>query len=96
MKYTHKNGTIEIGADTAIRPGYTVFSVKDSGIGIENDKLRKLFNSLKSELGTDNEKGHGIGLMLCKEFAIQNGGDIWVESVVGKGSTFYFSVKNEA
>ncbi len=96
LKYTFKDGTIDIGADKTTNPGFTVFWVQDSGIGIDKEKIPTLFYSLKSEKGTDNEKGHGIGLMLCKEFAVQNGGDIWVESEVGKGTTFYFSVKNVA
>ncbi len=94
LKYTFKDGTIDIGADKTTNPGFTVFWVQDSGIGIDKAKIPTLFYSLKSEKGTDNEKGHGIGLMLCKEFAVQNGGDIWVESEVGKGTIFYFSVKN--
>lgn len=94
LKYTFKDGTIDIGADKTINPGFTVFWVQDSGIGIDKAKIPTLFYSLKSENGTENEKGHGIGLMLCKEFAVQNGGDIWVESEVGKGTIFYFSVKN--
>lgn len=96
LKYTFQNGTIDIYADTSALKGFTVFSVKDSGIGIDKENISKLFYSLKSQKGTDNEKGHGIGLMLCKEFAVQNGGDIWVESEKGKGATFYFSVKSKA
>ncbi len=94
LKYTPKNGTIEINSDRVSKPGFTIFSVTDSGIGIDKNLLPTIFSSLKSRLGTENEKGNGIGLMLCKEFAVQNGGDIWVESIEGKGSTFYFSVKN--
>jgi signal transduction histidine kinase len=96
LKYTFQNGTIDIYSDTSLLKGFTVFSVKDSGIGIDKENITKLFYSLKSQKGTDNEKGHGIGLMLCKEFAVQNGGDIWVESEKGKGATFYFSVKSHA
>ena len=96
LKYTHHGGTIDINCDRTSRHCFTIFSVKDSGVGIDASILPKIFHSLKSQKGTDNEKGHGIGLMLCKEFAIQNGGDIWVESEVGKGTTFFFSVKNEA
>jgi len=57
--------------------------------------LSQLFKPLQSSEGTAHEKGNGIGLMLCKEFAVQNGGDLWVESEPGKGSTFYFSVKSQ-
>jgi signal transduction histidine kinase/Tfp pilus assembly protein PilF len=94
LKYTPRNGNIEITTDTKSKPGFTVFGVKDTGMGIDPELLPKLFYLLKSRDGTDNEKGNGIGLMLCKEFAIQNGGDIWVESEKGKGATFYLSVKS--
>lgn len=94
LKYTPRNGTIDINCDAVSRPGFIIFTVKDSGIGINKELLPNLFYSLKSEQGTENEKGHGIGLKLCKEFAMQNGGDIWVDSEPGKGSTFYFSVKS--
>ena len=52
-------------------------------------------NGIKS-IGTANEKGNGIGLMLCKEFAIRNGGDIWMQSEQGVGTTFYYSIPNAA
>ncbi len=94
LKYTYPKGLIEINADKKMKPGFTVFSVKDNGVGIPKDVLPKIFTALKSGEGTANEKGNGIGLMLCKEFAMKNGGDIWVESEEGKGATFSFSVKN--
>ena len=96
IKYTYENGVIEISSDRKMRPGFTVFSIKDNGMGIDKDVLPNIFNPQYSVTGTANEKGTGIGLMLCKEFAIQNGGDIWVESEAGKGATFYFAMKNAA
>jgi len=95
LKYTYQNGSIEIDADTTSKPGFTVFSVKDSGIGMSEELVSRLFKPLTSSEGTNHEKGHGIGLMLCKEFAVQNGGDLWVESEPGKGATFFFSVKSQ-
>jgi len=96
IKYTHDNGKIEISSDTKSKPGFTVFSVKDNGVGIDKELLPTIFNPLYSVTGTANEKGTGIGLMLCKEFVMQNGGNIWVESEAGKGATFYFSLKSAA
>ena len=96
LKYTNHNGRVEISADTQSLPGFTIFEVKDDGIGIPKEMLPNIFEPLNSTLGTAKEQGTGIGLMLCKEFAKQNGGDIWVESEPGAGTTFFFSVKTSA
>ncbi|TAG37967.1 MAG: hypothetical protein EAZ31_10945 [Cytophagia bacterium] len=67
--------------------------IKDTGIGIENKKIKKIFGEgHTSERGTAGEKGTGLGLTLCKDFVEKNGGKIWVESEVGKGTQFYFTV----
>jgi two-component system sensor histidine kinase/response regulator len=70
-------------------------SVADSGIGIGLDELNKLFNAEThfTKLGTNKEKGVGIGLLLTKEFVENNGGSIWVTSVLGKGATFTFTLE---
>jgi signal transduction histidine kinase len=69
-------------------------SVRDNGIGIKPDVLRILFDKTApyTTRGTANEKGTGLGLILCKEFVEKNGGKIWVESDDDKGSTFWFTV----
>ncbi len=95
IKFTNINGAISVGIDTALKPGYTVFSVKDNGIGIKKKNLSEIFEPFSSSTrGTANEQGTSMGLMLSKEFIIENGGSIWVESEEGKGATFYFSFKN--
>ena len=67
--------------------------VCDTGTGIKNQHLPKVFgNENFSTNGTNNEKGTGLGLMLCKDFIEKNHGEIWVESTFGKGSTFYFTL----
>lgn len=96
IKYTYEKGKIEISSDTKIKPGYIIFAVKDNGIGIDRALLPHIFNPSYSVTGTANEKGTGIGLMLCKEFVQQNGGDIWVQSEPGEGATFFFSLKSAA
>ena len=93
IKYTFNGGAITISADADKVPGFVVMSVKDTGTGIAADVLAKVFAPEQSLPGTADEKGTGIGLMLCKEFAYLNGGDIWAESVEGQGATFYFKVK---
>lgn len=93
IKYTNAGGHITISADTHSRKGYVVLSVKDDGVGIPKEQIPTLFHPVHSVPGTANEKGSGIGLMLCKEFAVLNGGTIWAESEPGKGATFYVAFK---
>jgi len=71
-----------------------VVSVKDFGKGMSQEEQQKLFNSEThfSKYGTNNEEGSGLGLLLCKDFATKNKGDLWLQSEEGKGSTFFFSV----
>ena len=94
LKFTPANGKVEI---KTVSTGDTIeISVKDTGIGIKNEDISKLFkiDSSFSKSGTENEKGTGLGLLLCKEFVEKHGGKIRVESEEGKGSTFTFSINN--
>lgn len=93
IKFTYQRGSIDIGCTTEPDNDMAVFYVRDTGKGMSQQQLAKLFEPFNTTDGTDHEKGTGIGLMLCKEFAIKNGGDLWAESEEGKGSTFYFSLK---
>lgn len=72
-----------------------IISVKDYGVGIDKEIISLLFQLDKkiSTKGTNKEKGTGMGLNLCYEFVTKNNGEIWVESEVGKGSTFFFSLE---
>ncbi len=97
IKYTHKYGEITI--KTFLVPDknniqYMGISVSDTGVGIPKEIQSKLFDvgETKSTKGTENEKGTGSGLILCKEFVEKHGGKIWVESEVGKGSIFNFTI----
>ena len=93
IKFSEPGDLIEV---SAVNKGdhYTV-SVKDHGVGIEPDIQKLLFDKTSgyTTRGTANEKGTGLGLILCKEFVERNGGKIWLESTPGKGSTFYFTIK---
>ena len=92
IKYTYYGGTIEMNAEQ--RSDEIVFSIKDNGVGMTKAQQEHIFQPFITSLeGTNQEKGNGIGLMLCKEFISKNGGRIWVESEKDKGSTFYFSLK---
>ncbi|HQI89996.1 MAG TPA: HAMP domain-containing sensor histidine kinase, partial [Tenuifilum sp.] len=67
--------------------------VEDTGKGMTSDVLQKLFGTqITSTPGTKNEKGTGLGLILCKEFVQLNGGEIWAESQHDKGSKFFFTL----
>ncbi len=93
IKFTQEGGTIEIGTIDDNNDMLTVF-VKDNGIGMTDDIKNKLFKIDESitSVGTAGESGTGLGLILCKEFVERHGGRIWVESELGKGTTFYFSL----
>ena len=92
IKFTHTNGKIVVS--TKNKDGFFEVSVNDSGIGMNPQNLEKIFkiDSKFSNLGTNNEKGTGLGLILCKEFVELQGGKIWVTSKVGIGSTFTFTL----
>ena len=81
----------------ADRKGDNAIEVKisDSGIGMTPEFKNKLFllNEKTSRKGTEGESSTGLGLLLCKEFLEKHGSEIWVESEVGKGSTFSFIMK---
>lgn len=92
IKFTHQNGTVELQAFK--RENHLEIMVADSGVGIPAKNLEKLFkiDSPCQSHGTENEKGTGLGLILCKEFVQKNNGRIWAESIEGSGSWFYFSL----
>lgn len=92
MKFTESGGEIKVGAEE--KGDEYVVSVSDNGVGISQDVQKILFEKTSgySTRGTANEKGTGLGLILCKEFVERNGGRIWLESTEGHGSTFYFTI----
>lgn len=92
IKFTPRKGEIVLSA--VKKDAFLEVSVKDNGMGmsekIRNDLFRIDVN--QSTKGTEDEKGTGLGLILCKEFVQKHGGKIWVESKLGKGSTFKFTI----
>ncbi len=95
VKFTYPSGTIKITAAQHDAEN-VAFSISDHGIGMNAASKRSVFKNFPViAIGTANEKGTGIGLMLCKEFAEANGGKIWVESEEGRGSTFSFTLKGK-
>ena len=92
IKFTNNGGVINISTEK--NSGKVTISVSDNGIGISPDNLAKLFDisEVLSTTGTAKETGTGLGLLLCKEFVEKHQGKIWVESEVGKGSDFKFTL----
>jgi signal transduction histidine kinase len=88
IKFTPENGKIEVSA--VEKESFVEISVKDTGIGMTAEQISNLFDNKThfTTRGTNNEKGTGLGLLLCKEFVEKEGGRIWVESQIGQGSTF--------
>lgn len=77
--------------------GMLMVCIKDNGTGMSPSTLEKLFRDENiSSRGTHNEKGTGLGLMICKDFMQRNGGDITVSSELGVGTTFYLTVPTKA
>jgi signal transduction histidine kinase len=90
IKFTPEDG--EISVSLKKEGGSCKVKVSDTGVGIPKENLEKIFrvDSNVSTKGTDGEKGTGLGLVLCKEFVEKHDGKIYVESEMGKGSSFVF------
>jgi signal transduction histidine kinase len=94
IKFTPQNGTITIGVSPVLEEGYGVFSVSDTGIGIPASDVQKLFSEffrVDNEIN-QNVKGTGLGLVLAKNIVQAHRGKMWVQSQVGIGTTFYFTL----
>ncbi len=92
IKFNQTKGRIIVSSKE--KDNFIELSVQDTGTGIESDNISKLFDfkELFTRQGTAGEKGTGLGLLLCKDFIEKHGGKIWVESVLGKGSKFIFTL----
>lgn len=90
IKFTPKGGTITVAAKEVGK--YAEISVEDTGVGMNETTMANLFrlDTTHSTLGTNQEAGTGLGLILCKEFVEKHDGKIWVESKLGVGSKFIF------
>jgi signal transduction histidine kinase len=88
VKFTEPYGSILV--TTSVNNSCVLIKVIDTGVGINKEKIEQLFikDMKTSTMGTNGEKGTGLGLLLCKELIELNKGEIKIESEIGKGSTF--------
>ncbi|PWN07743.1 tetratricopeptide repeat-containing sensor histidine kinase [Rhodohalobacter mucosus] len=93
IKFSEKEDSVRIKAFRSELDGMAEIHVIDEGTGIREQDQKKLFSKNHfTKRGTDNEKGSGLGLMLCKEFIEGHGGSLWFESKSGIGTTFMFTI----
>lgn len=95
IKHTEKGGSITVSAKK--KDDKIIVQVKDTGVGMSKEIMEKLFTPQIKTLSETRKKnkGAGIGLLLVKGFLEKNGGEIWVESIEGEGSSFYFTLLSE-
>jgi signal transduction histidine kinase len=95
IKFTAPRGQISLGINE--HSSFVEIYVQDSGTGITSEELEKIkSNNYYSTNGTASESGTGLGLMLCKDFLARHGGQMYIESQPGKGSTFSFTLPRQA
>lgn len=92
IKFSKENSEILVKMEEV--NGMAVVSVQDHGCGISEEGQKKLLHADThfSTFGTNNEEGSGLGLLLCKDFVVKNGGKLWFTSKEGEGSIFSFSI----
>lgn len=95
IKFTPQKGIITIVSED--KDDYIEISISDNGIGIPSEIIPKLFvqGGTVSTMGTENEQGTGLGLIICKEFINKHNGSIWIESELGKGTKVIFTIPYE-
>ena len=92
IKFSSSNSKVTISSQ--LQTDKILFSVRDQGRGIPQDKLETIFERFQQVDASDSRKkgGTGLGLAICRHIVEQHGGKIWIESVYGEGSTFYFTI----
>ena len=92
LKFTNRGGKVQVKVEAIV--GFVMIKITDNGVGMQSALLQNLFriDANFTTPGTNNEIGTGLGLILVKEFVEKHGGEIRVESIVGQGSVFYFTL----
>lgn len=93
-KFTPEKGKIKIASTSDEENKLVTVTITDTGIGMTPEQVKSLFSNegVTPTLGTNKEKGNGLGLMLCIDFIEKHGNSIWVESQQGKGTSFSFTL----
>jgi len=96
LKFSNQGGKVIVRVIDAVpeEDGKVVVSVEDNGCGMSDEAQEKLLKveTHFSTFGTNNEEGSGLGLLLCQDFVVKNGGRMWFSSILGEGTKFYFSI----
>lgn len=95
IKFSKENHDPRIEIMASLKENLWHFSVKDNGIGIDPKHQEKIFGTFERGFSDDKFEGHGIGLSTCKKIVQLHHGDIWVNSVLGEGSVFYFTLADD-
>jgi PAS domain S-box-containing protein len=95
LKFRKEDEPPVIDIQAARENGSWIFSFRDNGIGIQEESKKRIFEIFQRLNARDKYPGTGIGLAVCKKAIANHGGEIWVESEFGKGSTFYFSIPDK-
>jgi light-regulated signal transduction histidine kinase (bacteriophytochrome) len=94
IKYRAENRALHVHVSAQREGRWQKFAVADNGIGMKTEYLKQIFGVFK-RLHKDEYPGVGVGLAICKRIVERQGGRIWAESELGKGTTFYFTVPGE-
>ncbi len=97
IKYNVPNGEITLGVERVKDQPYVQISIKDTGIGIPADQINKLFTKFfrAENVSSAHPDGTGLGLYIAKNIIKRHGGEIWAESEINRGSTFYFTLPTD-
>lgn len=91
-KFSRDNEKVVIDFSQEVQDGHTVYFVRDNGVGFNSNSAHRLFDQFQRLHGEEEFSGYGIGLATCRKIVQRHGGEIWAESQIGKGATFYFTL----